>query len=157
MSGVASGREHPIVQICFASSASVHCCVSQKGKPRDEKLDARRNERHILGQCWRTGEVAIGGEEGIRRVASRCRVGAHRRWDAEGLSKIRRRPWDWNPDEGVDSGDELEPFRIVSHDARIHRLALRKEDFVAHGFTEQCAGCQGVAQLDFAAVPRGGA
>lgn len=77
----------------------------------------------------------MGGKKGIRRVPTLRRVGAHRRWDAEGLSAIRGRPWDWNPDEGVEP-EELLVRRLTEeekqeslpnmygHEARIYRLQL---------------------------------
>lgn len=37
---------------------------------------------------------------------------------------------------------------MFGHDARIHRLPLRRDDFVEHGFTEQCAGCQAKSACD---------
>lgn len=130
----------------------LHYKINLKRKQRGEKLDARWGEG-CLGKFWMTGEASVGSQDGVRRVATFRRVGAHRRWDPDGLSEVRGRPWEWNPDGGVGPGDLLvrrlteeenreSLCKMIGDEARIYRLQLRREDFLKHGFTEQCVGCQ---------------
>ena len=131
----------------------VHYRYKKKAKSKDEKLEVNWSEGYFLGKWWRTREAVIGTEGGILRAGTIRRVGAHRRWDREGLEKVRGVPWQWNPDEGEVHADLkvrwLTEEERASGEAlrgenstRLYRLRLRKADFLTHGFSEGCPGCQ---------------
>ena len=63
-------------------------------------------EGYYLGKVWRTGEAVIGCEKGVVKSGTIRRVGGHRRWDGEGLGKVRGVPWKWKPEE------EEEPMKV---------------------------------------------
>ena len=131
----------------------IHYRENLKARAKQLKLEARWGEGFYLGRWWRTGEAIIGTASGILRGGSIRRVGAHRRWDREGLERVRGLPWQWNPAE-VDlhpelkvrwlREEELESGQpLMSEDSRnIYRLRLRRQDFFEHGFSEGCVGCQ---------------
>lgn len=79
--------------------------VNLRGRYRDEKLEARWKGGSFLGKHWRVGEAVARGDDGMRRAATSRRLGSYRGRDAEGLARIRGRPWDCHPDEGIESGD----------------------------------------------------
>ena len=131
----------------------VHYRLNLKNKPQQEKLEVRYGEGFYLGRWWRTGEAIVGTSEGVFRAGTVRRVGAHRRWDKDGLSRVQGVPWQWNPSEGTVHRDlqvrwlreeELEAGRAVAceEDRKVYRMRLKKEDFLEHGFTEGCPGCQ---------------
>ena len=72
----------------------VHYRKHVKGH-KDNKLDSKWGEGYFLGFYWKTSEALIGTSEGVKRSGTIRRVGAHRRWDAEGLSTWR--PMDVGP------------------------------------------------------------
>ena len=130
----------------------VHYKFNKKIRPKDDKLEINWGEGFFLGKLWRTGEAAIGTRGGIVKAATIRRVGAHRRWDREGLEEIRGVPWRWNPDEeGKEVGLKV---RWLTEEERMsgaatreenlpraYRMRLKKSDFLKHGFTEGCPGC----------------
>ena len=133
----------------------VHYRYNPKAKTKDDKMEARWGEGFYLGRWWRTGEAIIGTHEGVRRAGTIRRVGGHRRWDRGGLERVRGVPWQWDPDQEDVHVDLkvrwLKEEEIAAGNAglnqestskRMYRLRLRKEDFVRHGFTEGCLGCQ---------------
>ena len=69
-------------------------------KTLTNKLDVKWGEGFFLGKWWRTGEAVIGTQDGILRAGSIRRVGGHRRWDREGLDRVRGVPWQWDPEQG---------------------------------------------------------
>ena len=133
----------------------VHYRLNLKAKSNREKLEVRWGEGFYLGRWWRTGEAIIGAAGGTLRAGTVRRVGAHRRWDREGLEKVKGLPWKWDPGEGETHAelkvrwlaeDELQDGQAAmsERNRRIYRLRLKREDFLKHGFTEGCPGCQAV-------------
>ena len=131
----------------------VHYRFNPKAKAKDEKLEVKWGEGFFLGTWWRTGEAVIGTPEGILRAGTIRRVGGHRRWDREGLEQVRGVPWQWDPEQGEVHADlkvrwlkeeEVADGNVVlgGESKRMYRLRLRKMDFLKHGFTEGCVGCQ---------------
>ena len=125
----------------------VHYRYNLKARSKDEQLEVKWREGFFLGKWWRTGEAVIGTKDGIRRV------GGHRRWDREGLEQVRGVPWQWDPEQGEVHADlkvcwlteeEWDRGGAVYGDEgkKVYRLRLRKVDFLNHGFTERCVGCQ---------------
>ena len=95
----------------------------------------------------------IGTKDGILRAGTIRRVGGHRRWDREGLERVQGVPWQWDPEQGEVHADlkirwlteeEWDRGGAVYGDEgkKVYRLRLRKVDFLNHGFTEGCVGCQ---------------
>ena len=84
------------------------------------------------------------------------RVGAHRRWDAEGLSAVRGVPWHWDPESDkeaerllvrhlTDSEKEALQGPIPAEGARtVYRMRLKRDDFIQRGFTDGCPGCRAI-------------
>ena len=108
-----------------------------------------------MGRWWRTGEAIVGTRAGILRAGTVRRVGAHRRWDRDGLEHVRGLPWQWDPAQGDVHPDlkvrwlaeeEIQSGQAVKTEDghRMYRLRLKKEDFLVHGFTERCPGCQAI-------------
>ena len=64
----------------------VHFKKSLKGQ-KENKLDEKWDEGYFLGFYWRTSEAIVGTKNGVTRAGTIRRVGAHRRWDAEGLGE----------------------------------------------------------------------
>lgn len=131
----------------------VHYRYNPKAKAKDEKLEVKWGEGFFLGKWWRTGEAVIGSHEGILRAGTIRRVGGHRRWDREGLEQVRGVPWQWDPEQGEVHADlkvrwlkeeEVADGNVAlgGESKRMYRLRLRKMDFLTHGFTEGCVGCQ---------------
>lgn len=123
----------------------VHHKVSQKGTARDEKLQAKWEEGYFVVKAWSASEAVIIGDEGIRRVAAIRREGPHRRLDAEGVSRIHF---------FVDEGNNPRFLNQFNYKARVHMLALRREDLVEHGVTERFLGCQEPAGNRVRCLPR---
>ena len=133
----------------------VHYKKNTKGH-KDNKLDIKWGEGYFLGFYWKTSEALIGTPEGVKRAGTIRRVGAHRRWDAEGLDQVRGVPWQWNPD--VDEVPDKLMVRMLSEDERqrlagpvaeagpktIYRMRLKRDDFISRGFTEGCPGCKSI-------------
>jgi hypothetical protein len=126
-----------------------------KASQKQHKLEIRFVERFYLGRWWRTGEAVVGTSGGVIRAGTVRRVGAHRRWDKDGLAAVKGVPWQWNPAEGEVHPDlqvrwlreeELEAGRAQASqdDRKLYRMRLKKEDFLEHGFTEGCHGCQAI-------------
>ena len=133
----------------------VHYRENLKARAKQNKLEIRWGEGFYLGRWWRTGEAVVGTIGGTFRAGTIRRVGAHRRWDREGLEKIRGLPWQWDPGEGEIHADlkvrwlaedELKDGQAVMTEegCRMYRLRLKKQDFLTHGFTEGCPGCQAI-------------
>lgn len=114
-----------------------------KGFRRQEKqLEGIWGEIIFLAKYWgRGGGAIVGSPEGRRRASTIRRVGAHRRWDTEGLSEIRRVPWIWNPEAEVQprcvrvrflaEGEKLTGKREVHKGENdIYQKDLRSEDFL---------------------------
>ena len=133
----------------------VHYKKNSKGH-KEYKLDSKWGEGYFLGFYWKTSEALIGTSEGVKRAGTIRRVGAHRRWDAEGLDQVRGVPWQWNPD-AEEVPDKL-MVRMLSEEERqrlsgpgaeaepksIYRMRLKRDDFISRGFTEGCAGCKSI-------------
>ena len=131
----------------------VHYRYNLKARSKDEKLEVKWGEGFFLGKWWRSGEAVIGTKDGILRAGTNRRVGGHRRWDREGLEQVRGVPWQWDPEQGEVHADlkvrwlteeEWDRGGAVYGDEgkKVYRLRLRKVDFLNHGFTEGCVGCQ---------------
>ena len=71
----------------------VHYKRSNKGQ-KEHKIESKWSEGYFLGFYWRTSEA----KGGVIRAGTLRRVGAHRRWDAEGLDAVRGVPWKWDQD-----------------------------------------------------------
>ena len=145
------GKRFTLEELEFGEK--VHYRLNMKGKAKQDKLEVRYGEGFYLGRWWRTGEAVVGTASGAVRAGTVRRVGAHRRWDKEGLEKVQGVPWQLNPSEGAVHRDlqvrwlredELDAGRAAVHedDRKVYRMRLRKEDFLEHGFTEGCPGCQ---------------
>ena len=133
----------------------IHFKKSTKGN-KENKLDGKWNAGYFLGFYWRTGEAVVGTRQGAVRAGTIRRVGAHRRWDAEGLDSVRGIPWQWDPDAG-EVPDKLF-VRLLSDDEKKHlagppvaegtktvyRIRLKSDDFIERGFTEGCNGCKAI-------------
>lgn len=102
-----------------------------------------------FGHFGAWGEAFVGTVEGVRRVATTWRVGAHRRWDPEGWAEIRRgsiglepgrRGTSWSPRSAIPHrGGETER---QTEDTLFDRMLLKREDLLAHSYTEDCPGWQ---------------
>lgn len=110
-------------------------------------------ERFFLGTCRINGEAIVGSPEGVRRVSTNRRVGAHRRWDASGPSAVRGLSWSWKPEAKLRPGNlhvrylRREDLRngtsmIDEDEHHSHRLQRRREDLLEHDFADGCRGCQ---------------
>ena len=118
---------------------------------KNNKMEPRWGEGYFLGMRWRTGEAAIGKADGVIRASTIRRVGAHRRWDKEGLNQVKGWPWKRKPDEDegpvnlrvrwLEDG-EVPRGPIGKEDTRVNRMRLSRADFIKHGFTEGCIGCR---------------
>ena len=109
-----------------------------------------------MGFYWRTSEAIVDTKDGVVRAGTIRRVGAHRRWDAEGPDAVRGVPWKWDPD-AEEVTDRL-LVRLLSKDEKKHlagpapeagpkivyRMSLKRDDFVEKGFTEGCLGCKAI-------------
>ena len=133
----------------------IHYRENIKARPKQNKLEVRWGEGYYMGRWWRTGEAVVGTAAGILRAGTVRRVGAHRRWDREGLEQVRGLPWQWDPAEGdihkelkvrwlVEEEIQSGQAKMTEDSCRVYRLRLKKQDFVAHGFTEGCPGCQAI-------------
>ena len=131
----------------------IHYRLNAKNKAQQEKLEVRYGEGFYMGRWWRTGEALVGTPKGVMCAGTVRRVGAHRRWDKEGLEMVQGVPWQMNPGEEVVHRDlqvrwlreeELEAGRVAGQDddRKVYRMRLKREDFLEHGFTEGCSGCQ---------------
>lgn len=67
--------------------------IKLEGTREGEQLLGTLGEGFFLGKRWRTGEAIVGAPKAIRRGATIRQVGAHGRWDADGLAEIRGAPW----------------------------------------------------------------
>ena len=133
----------------------IHYRKNPKGH-KDNKLDGKWGEGYFLGFYWKTSEALVGTPEGVKRAGTIRRVGAHRRWDADGLDKIRGVPWQWDPeaDEVADnlmvrmlSEEEKQQLAGQGADAEpktVYRMRLKRDDFISRGFTEGCARCKSI-------------
>ena len=133
----------------------IHFKKSTKGN-KENKLDGKRNEGYFLGFHWRTGEAVVGTRQGAVRAGTIRRVGAHRRWDVEGLDSVSGVPWQRDPDAG-EVPDKLF-VRLLSDDEKKHlagpsvgegtktvyRMRLKRDDLIERGFTEGCNGCKAI-------------
>ena len=120
----------------------VHFRKNNKGQ-KDNKLDGKWGEGYFLGFYWKTSEALVGTPEGVKRAGTIRRVGTHRRWDAEGLDKIRGVPWKWDL-EADQVADRLmvrmlsedEKSQLAGHgadaeDKTVYRMRLKRDDFVS--------------------------
>ena len=131
----------------------IHYKVNLKNLPREQKLEPRWEEGFFLGVKWRTGECWVGTSSGIARASAIRRVGGHRRWDAEGLLRIKGVPWDHvqkdaRPGEAqvtwLDPKSVAQPITSSDGPPRRRRAYLQRQDFFNHGFTSECAGCKSI-------------
>lgn len=121
-----------------------------KGSPRRaDELEGKRCEGPFCGKCWRMGEARIGAEE-------RKSMGSHHSegWGTPALgrggvepSQRRRAELVWNPEVEAQLGDlhmddwqtredRRPPDEPFGREKRTVRLALRREDMLQHGVTE---------------------
>lgn len=68
------------------------------------RMEGKRGERLFLGRYSRTRVVIIAASAGVRRTGTIRRLGARRRWDAEGPAVVRRVTWGWVSDACVQPG-----------------------------------------------------
>ena len=100
----------------------------------------------------------MGTKDGVIRAGTLRRVGAHRRWNAEGLDVVRGVPWKWDPD-AQEVHDKL-LVRMLSEDEKkqlerpapetgpktVYRMRLKRDDFIEKGFTNGCLGCKAILE-----------
>lgn len=78
---------------------------------------------------------------------------SQRGWAAEGFAVARGVPWIWRPAEEVQLGyicarclakEELQKGvpKVHEEERKHYRVQVRREDFLNHGFTQGCPGCQ---------------
>ena len=100
-----------------------------------------------MGFYWKTSEAIIGTAEGVKKAGTIRRVGAHRRWDADGLDKVRGVPWQWDPEVDEvpdklvvrmleDEKQQLAGQGADSDQKTVYRMRLKRDDFLSRGFTE---------------------
>merc|ERR1712240_171121 len=133
----------------------IHYRKSAKG-PKENKLDAKWDEGYFLGFNWRTSEAIVGTKDGVVKASTIRRVGAHRRWDAEGLDAVRGVPWQWDPDSDVETQKLLVRHLTEEEKAalaiptpaegprNVYRMRLKRDDFIEKGFTDGCPGCKAI-------------
>ena len=135
----------------------VHYKRSNKGQ-KEHKIESKWSEGYFLGFYWRTSEAIVGTKDGVIRAGTLRRVGAHRRWDAEGLDAVRGVPWKWDPD-AEEVHDKL-LVRMLSEDEKkqlerpapetgpktVYRMRLKRDDFIEKGFTNGCLGCKAILE-----------
>ena len=92
------------------------------------------------------------------RAGTLRRVGARRRWDAEGLDAVRRVPWKWDPDAekvhdkllvrmlSEDVKKELERPAPETGPKTVYRMRLKRDDFIEKGVTDGCLGCKAIIE-----------
>ena len=133
----------------------VHYRINPKGQSRDAKLEPRWGEGYFVGIKWRTGECWVATAGGILKASAIRRVGAHRRWDAEGLLRVKVVPWDHiqkDAEPGAVTVRWLDPAMLpkasepASDGPQRRRARIHKEDYLKHGFTEGCLGCRALIQ-----------
>ena len=110
----------------------VHYKINLKSRDKEYKLESRWGEGFFMGIKWRTGESWIATNEGICKTSVVRRVGGHRRWDAEGLLKVKGVPWDHvqqdaNPGEVLVEwlDPELIPKSVVAEPSESRRRRAR--------------------------------
>ena len=114
----------------------IHHRENIKARAKQNKLEIRWSKGHSLGRWWRASEAIVGTRAGIVRAGTvRC-VGAHRRWDRDGLEHVRGLPWQWDPAQGdvhpdlkvaeeeTQSGQNAK----TEDDHRMYRFRLKKVD-----------------------------
>ena len=133
----------------------VHYRKSAKG-PKENKLDAKWDEGYFMGFNWRTAEAIIGTKGGATKVSTIRRVGAHRRWDAEGLDAVRGVPWQWDPDSDEDTQKLLVRHLTEEEKAslaiptpaegprNVYRMRLKRDDFIERGFPDGGPGFKAI-------------
>ena len=148
-------RGKPWLHEMVAFGEKVHYKINLKEWDKRYKLEARWGEGYFLGVKWRTGESWIGTKGGILKASAIRRVGAHRRWDAEGLMAIKGVPWDHVQADAppgqaqvrfIDPALLPKPEVAEDEGPRRRRARLNKQDFVNHGFTQGCLGCRALIQ-----------
>ena len=123
-------------------------------REKNKKLEMRWDEGVYLGRNCRTGEAYVALEDGVKKAGTVQRVGGHRRWDGERLSKIVCLPWKIKPEprdpdpEGM-AHPQTEEEKSAEVEARQKhephlRMKLLRDDFFEHGFTEGCKGCRAI-------------
>ena len=133
----------------------VHYRVNLKSLSHQYKLEGRWGEGFFMGIKWRTGESWIATDGGIVKASAIRRVGAHRRWDAEALLRVKGVPWDHVQKDSVPGevqvrwlDPSLLPKSSVDEDIgpKRRRARINKQDLLKHGFTEGCLGCRAMIQ-----------
>ena len=123
-------------------------------RDKNKKLEMKWDEGIYLGRDWRTNESFVALQDGVKRAGTIRRVGGHRRWDPELLSKVSCVPWkmkrdadDPNSDglvrEQTDEEKSAEVEARDKHEPHL-RMKLLREDFFEHGFTDGCKGCKAI-------------
>ena len=142
---------HEMVQF----GEKVHYRINLKSLPKEYKLEGRWGEGFFMGIKWRTGESWIAIVDGITKASAIRRVGAHRRWDAEGQLKVKGVPWDHVQTEAtpgevrvhwLDPPVASQSDRVFHEDPRSRRVYTSRDDLYKHGFTEGCPGCRAICQ-----------
>ena len=67
----------------------IHYRLNVKDWDRKYKLEGKWGEGFFMGVKWRTGESWVATPCGIAKTSAIRRVGAHRRWDADGLLQVK--------------------------------------------------------------------
>ena len=109
------------------------------------KLEAKWAEGFFFGILWRSCEAIVSTDKGVVKAGTIKRVGNDRRWDGEGIKKVRGFPWQWSSEEAPEevrvrhlTDEEIVGLAIGAEEGpvRVNRVRLNKQDFVTHGFTK---------------------
>ena len=145
----------PFSRAAVEFGEKIHYRKSTKG-PKENKLDSKWDEGFFMGFNWRTGEAIVGTKDGATKASTIRRVGAHRRWDAEGLDAVRGVPWQWDPESDEEThkllvrhltDEEKAALSIptpVEGPRNVYRMRLKRDDFIEKGFTDGCPGCKAI-------------
>ena len=145
----------PFTRATVEFGEKIHYKKHAKGQ-KENKLDPKWDEGYFLGFNWRTSEAIVGTKDKVVKSSTIRRVGAHRRWDAEGLGEIRGVPWLWDPESDTEAerllvrhltDQEKTSLQIptASDGSRtVYRMRLKRDDFIEHGFMDGCDGCKAI-------------
>ena len=147
-------RGKPWAHEIVAFGEKVHYRVNLKSLPKEYKLEGRWGEGFFMGIKWRTGESWIATADGIVKTSAIRRVGAHRRWDAESLLKVKGVPWDHVQRDATPGNVRVQwldppavgPVHVFDEGPQPRRVYIKRDDLYRHGFTEGCPGCRSISQ-----------
>ena len=129
----------------------VHYRRMVKHQLRTNKMDGRWSLGFYLGCDSRAGEAIVGTKDGVIKASTIRRVGAHRRWDAQGLMEIAGVPWKLTPSKDEEPGVTFLPregdaprlgLPGESDKLTFRRVYLKRDDFFKFGFTDGCPACK---------------